>query len=116
MLSMISQILSFFLFFGVSHKIESLGWSNQGDAFVNITIGLPIFVCILYLIGLAVASASNKKIKKMKSTTVIYLIISVIIIYFASQIAANFFNIEFTTAYQIMFFGRCLCTFNEKSE
>jgi len=116
MLSMISRIVSFFFFFGVSHKIESFGWSNQGDAFVNITIGLPVFLCILYLFGLAVASASNKHIKKIKSTTVIYLIVSIIIIYFASQMAANLFNIEFTTAYQLMFFGRCLCAFSEKSE
>ena len=116
MLNMISRIVSFFLIFGVSHKIESFGWSNQGDAFVNITIGLPVFVCILYLLGHAVARVSNKHLKKFKSIEVINLIVSVIIIYSASHTATNIFSVEFTTAYQLMFFGRCLCTFSEKND
>ena len=116
MLAMIQRFVGFFFLFGVSRQIKNWGWTNQGSAFVALSIGFVILICIIYLVGLALLGANNSRLKQIRLIEIINSVVSIIIIYSASRMATNIFGIEFTTSYQLMVFGRCLCAFTEKGK
>ena len=109
MVNMLTRFVCFFILFGVSHLMEYFWHYEQGKAFFDLSTSLVAIACIIYVFSVI---SGNNYIKVNRSHQILNLIFSVFIIFNASNMATILFDVNFNTAYQLMFFGRCLCTFD----
>lgn len=104
---MIKRFLGWFAVFGISYLIQSLGWADQGTAFVWLHFGCrALFVVLLILFGGWMISEATHPV--IAFPTVLVMLVEVAIPLLATWAATAIFNIEFGVAYQIMTFGQCL--------
>lgn len=116
---MLKKFASWFICFGLSFLVQSWGWTEQGKAFLYITIGFSVFIdvaliAIVIITGLAdgfAAEAGGVSFSAILTTAA-----GVAIVLFATWGASKLFDVDFYVAYQIMTFGQCLYTNSKKKD
>lgn len=112
---MLRKFALFFITFGLSFLVQAWGWTDQGTAFLWIDIGATAIIFIfIILICLVAGDGLGEKLGVSFLVALIYLILLGICL-FATWGATKLFPVDFTTAFQIMSFGQCLC-FNSSSK
>ncbi len=106
---MLKRLALFFVTFGLSFLIESLGWTDQGRAFLCIDLISEAAVFLLIVLVLLFAGNSFAKKIGWSSLTILIFAASTAVGLFATWGATKLFNVDFFVAYQIMSFGQVLC-------
>lgn len=96
----------------LSWFVASLGWAEQGEAFLYINLGVQVIITIANVLLLIVEGAVEDE--DLVDESISGLIITVIIL-FATWVATQLFNVDYFVAYQIMTFGQCLSGSSNKS-
>lgn len=104
---MLKRLALFFVTFGLSFLVESLGWTDQGRAFLYIDLILVMLELLLALM-IVLFDSFAKKIKCSLLTILIF-VAGTAVSLFATWGATKLFNVDFFVAYQIMSFGQVLC-------
>ena len=111
---MLKKFLMWFIAFGLSFLVESLGWAEQGKAFLFIYFASDVLIiALLILVCLFAGDGLGERIGFPVIVAVVYGAIIAIIL-FATWGATKLFNVDYYVAFQIMTFGLCLCPKNEK--
>lgn len=106
---MLRKFALFFITFGLSLLVQAWGWTDQGTAFLWINIGATTIIVIsVILICLLAGDGLGEKLGTSFTVALIYAI-KLAICLFATWVATKLFPVDFTTAFQIMSFGQCLC-------
>ena len=97
--------------FGLSYFVASLGWAEQGEAFLYIYLGAQILLIIAVIFIIMIGGAMVKE--KMLTGGVSGIIILVTIFFvavtlFTTWVVTQLFNVDYFVVYQIMTFGQCL--------
>ena len=105
--AVLRKFAKWFIVFGLSFLVQSLGWTSQGNAFLYLHLGstvivlaLILFMCLFVGNGLGLG---------LSFIVVILGAVILGITLFATWAATQLFHVEFTVVYQIMTFGQCLC-------
>ena len=95
---------------GLSFLVESIGWAEQGKAFLFINlVAVSLSIAILTLIQIFEGDGLLERIGVSVKSAVAYGAVITIIL-FATWGATKLFNVDFYVAFQIMAFGQCLCS------
>jgi len=102
-----------FAYFVLSFLVQSLGWAEQGKAFMFIKLGLDVLWVLICLVRAIAARVHVRfSIPASGATFIIVLMMfaSILIVLFATWVATQLFDVDFYVTYQIMTFGQCLCS------
>lgn len=108
---MLKKIALWVIAFALSHFVASLGWAEQGQAFMYIYLGAIIaFIIVMILVVLVMGIASNEKAATgaISGIVIIATIFYVGVILIATWVATQIFNVDYFVVYQIMTFGQCI--------
>ena len=112
---MLGNFITWFICFGLSYFVDSLGWAEQGTAFLYIHLGIKVAFILLIVLLFVLSGSLSTSVSDVIETNVISLTIVIVtavivgITLFATWGATRLFNVDFFVAYQIMTFGQCLC-------
>lgn len=113
---MLKKFALWFIYFGLSFLVESIGWAEQGKAFLFIDLGvLGLLIAFLSLVMIFLGDDLGERIGIPLIATVVYGV-KIAIILFATWGATKLFNVDYYVAFQIMTFGQCLCTSNKADD
>lgn len=104
--------------FMLSWFVASLGWAEQGEAFLYIHLGVQVIIIIAIVILLIVVGAVGDEALiagGISGVIIIAMIAIIAIILFTTWVATQLFNVDYFVAYQIMTFGQCLSGSSNKS-
>lgn len=106
---MLKKWTSLFICFGLSFLVESLGWAEQGKAFLLISLGATGLI-LAYLTLSYISKSNNSPRRRITflEITAIFYVIFIAISLFATWGFAKLFNADFHVTYQIMAFILCL--------
>ena len=106
---MLKKLALWFICFGLSFLVESIGWAGQGKAFMVIYLGgSGLIITFLILVCLFAGNGLGERIGFSLIALIIY-IVNLAIILFATWGATKLFNVDYYVTFQIMEFGQCLC-------
>lgn len=113
---MLRKFVCWFIMFGLSFALQNV-FADQGRAFFAINLGLT--VCIIFALCATIIVMGISKGAEAEANGISFLIVVVMavvlgITIFATWGATKLFNVDFFVAYQIMTFGQCLCSNNDK--
>lgn len=106
---MLKRLALFFVTFGLSFLIESLGLTTQGRAYLCIDLTLKTVAYLLIVLVWIFAENSFAKKIGWSSLTILIFAASTVVSLFATWGATKLFDVDFFVAYQIMSFGQVLC-------
>ncbi len=113
---MLKKFALWFICFGLSFLVESIGWAEQGKAFLLIDLGATgVIIALFILICLFAGDSLGERIGFSVLAAVVYGAVIAIIL-FATWGATKLFNVDYYVAFQIMTFGQCLCFSNKKDD
>ncbi len=117
---MLKKFALWFICFGLSFLVADVfGWTDQGQAFLYIYLGVTVAIILLMIIVLLILGVACKE--KMIATgisllaVIIFMVVTVIAL-FATWVATKLFEVDFFTTFQIMTFGACLTSLSLKSK
>lgn len=117
---MFKKFAVWFICFGLSFLVSNVfGWTEQGKAFLYINLGTNIFIILALIVILIIAGSNIVNVLEgfgLSFLIVLYTVVTIAIILFATWGATKLFNVDFLVAYQIMTFGQCLCTDSKKKD
>lgn len=108
---MLKKFAFWAIVFALSWFVESLGWAEQGEAFLYIYLGgLVLFIIVIILIVMIGGAIDDEKMLAGGVSGIIILatIFLVAVTLFATWVATQLFNVDYFVVYQIMTFGQCL--------
>lgn len=115
---MLGKFVQWFIYFGLSFLVADVfGWTDQGRAFLYTYIGVgAVYVAIFVLMLLVAGVACKEKLAAMgySVVTIVFLVIRVAIILFATWAATKLFGVDYFVTFQIMTFGACLTRSSKK--
>lgn len=115
---MLRKFAIWFVVFGLSFLVsDTLHWTEQGKAFLLLHLGSGIAVATVILIivmAAGIATRHGLESSAFSMVAIVWYVVGIAIVLFATWVATKIFNIDFYVAYQIMAFGQCLST--EKKE
>ena len=105
-----------FVAFGLSFLVASLGWTEQGKAFLFIELGGTILITLVLILLLLILS--NSIFEKIGITFLSIFVIpfEIALALLATWVATKLFDVDFFVAYQIMSFGQCLCVSHSRKK
>ncbi len=113
---MLKKFALWFICFGLSFLVESIGWAEQGKAFLFIDLGATgLIIALLILVCLFAGDGLGERIGIPVIAAVVYGAVIAIIL-FTTWGATKLFNVDYYVAFQIMTFGQCLCSSNKKDD
>ena len=114
---MLEKFKLWFICFGLSFLVESIGWAEQGKAFLFIDLGATGLIIAYLILGCIFAGDSLEKqiVIPVIAKVVVYGAVIAIIL-FATWGATKLFNVDYYVAFQIMSFGQCLYSSNKKNK
>lgn len=113
---MLKKFALWFIYFGLSFLVESIGWAEQGKAFLFINFGVSgLITALLILVCLFAGDGLGERIVIPVIAAVAYGA-TIAILLFATWGATKLFNVDYYVAFQIMRFGQCLCSSNKKDD
>lgn len=113
---MLKKFGYWFLCFGLSYLIQSLNWMEQGKAFLMIHLSVSAVLLLICLIIYLFLGNDLGQHLSFSFVTIGIMAFTIAITLFATWIATKIFNVDFYVAYQIMVFGRCLCSSADKKD
>ena len=113
---MIKKFVVWFVWFGLSFLIESLGWTDQGRAFLYINCVVSGLIIVLIALGYLFGGSSSLERLGVPIGLMIFYAIAIGILLLATWGATKLFDVDFFVAYQIMSFGQCLCPAPSKKD
>ncbi len=113
---MLKKVALWFIYFGLSFLVESIGLAEQGKAFLFINFGVPgLIIALLILVCPFVGDGLEERIVIPVIAAVTYGA-KIAITLFVTWVATKLFNVDYYVAFQIMAFGQCLCSSNKKDD
>lgn len=113
---MLKKFTLWFIYFGLSFLVESIGWAEQGKAFLFIYLGaIGLIIALLILGYIFTGNGLGERIGIPIIAVVLYGAVIAIIL-FATWGATKLFNVDYYVAFQIMTFGQCLCFSNGEDD
>jgi hypothetical protein len=98
---------SFFL----SFLVKNFGWAEQGKAFMFIYMGVNVLIIALFIIICIIDPSMEEKI-----ILLVYDGALIAIILFATWAATKLYNVDYYVVFQIMTFGKCLCSVKNEED
>lgn len=119
-MKMLRKFVVWFVYFGLSFLVSDVfGWTDQGRAFLHIYIGVGATIVaihvLMFLIGGVVCKEKLAAIG-YSTLTIVFLVIRVAIVLFATWAATKLFGVDYFVAFQIMTFGACLTTSSKEDD
>lgn len=112
---MLKKFAFWFTCFGLSFLIQSLGWTEQGKAFLYINIGGIALIVLVYIVILMITGLTNGYAIEAGGFSFLSIFFAAIIVsikLLTTLGATKIFDVDFYVAFQIMSFGQCLCNSN----
>lgn len=109
---MFRKFVLWFIGFGLSFLSESLGWAEQGKAFMYIHLGIGVIAMLVHIACMMILSIKVDRVAEEIWNSILKALIAavyIVIRLFVIWSVARFFNVEFFVTYQIVTFGQCLC-------
>ena len=97
--------------FALSYFVASLGWAEQGEAFLYIYLGAQILLIIAIILIIMIGGAIVKEKMLAGGVSGIIILATIFIVavtLLATWVATQLFNVDYFVVYQIMTFGQCL--------
>ena len=117
---MLKKFVLWFIVFGLSFLVSNVfGWTEQGKAFLYIDLGSNVIIMLILIVIILIAGHATDNAAKangISAMVVLTAAAAVVIALFATWGATKLFDVDFFVAYQIMSFGQCLCTKNNKKD
>lgn len=113
---MLKKFALWFICFGLSFLIESIGWTEQGKAFLFIDLGATGLIIAFLIIACLFAFDSIGEQIGLSVIAAVLLGAEIVVILFATWVATKLFNVDYYVAFQIMTFGQCLCSSDKKKD
>ena len=112
---MLKKLALWFICFGLSFLVESLGWAEQGRAFFYIGVGIMGLMFISFDFIDPDAFDVTERIGYRIALVLSYAVY-VVIALFATWVVTKLFDVDFFVACQITSFGQCLCFSSKKDD
>lgn len=117
---MLKKFALWFICFGLSFLVSDVfGWTEQGKAFLYINLGVSVVIILAIIVILVIAGVAGGFAAEANGISFLVVLITagaLAITLFATWGATKLFDVDFFVAYQIMTFGQCLCTTNNKKK
>lgn len=110
---MFIQIVSWFIYFGLSFLVQRWGWTEQGKAFLYIYTAVSIIILIainasVLVVGKAYRIPRKDSRKFLNANLIAVALYASALL--ASWGATKIFNIDYYVAFQLLTLGSCLGT------
>ena len=113
---MLKKFALWFICFGLSFLVESIGWTEQGKAFLFIDLGANGLIIAFLIIACLFAFDSFGERIGLSVIAAVLCGVEIVVILFATWVATKLFNVDYYVAFQIMTFGQCLCSSDKKKD
>ena len=110
---MLKKFALWFICFGLSFLVESIGWTEQGRAFLFIDLGANGLILIIACL-FAVDSFGERIGHSVIGA--VHCGVEIVVILFATWVATKLFNVDYYVTFQIMTFVQCLCSLGKKKD
>ena len=113
---MLKKFALWFICFGLSFLVESLGWAEQGKAFMLIHLGVAGLITVLLILACIFEGDDLEERLGMPVLVLLAYGVLIAIILFTTWGATKLFNVDCYVAFQLMTFGQCLCFSNKEDD
>lgn len=111
---MLKNFIKWFLIFGASFLFQILFGIEQGKAFFRIDMILYAFIFIIVILFVIINGNNAEEKIGIGVITLILMFVVLLLVIGTSYVATKIWNVDFYVVYQIMTFGRCLCSTTNK--
>jgi len=101
---MFKRFIVWFICFGLSFLLSAFGWTEQGKAFLYVSLGFDALIVLLFILA---ALFTEFSVDEDETDFASHALATIIISLIATWGATKIFCIDFYIAYQIMTFGQC---------
>lgn len=110
---MLKKFALWFICFGLSFLVSNVfGWTEQGKAFFYIGFGANILIILVPIVIFVIAGLASWRAAEAYGIS--FLVVLAIVRALAITLFAVWIATKLFVVYQIMTFGRCLCTDSKK--